>query len=65
MGRRERRRVLDGGNDVRDAELGQLLRVFGGGKTGQVDARRDLAGRPFICGWRFAIGFHLGLLRGG
>ena len=34
MRRWERRRVLDGGNDVRDAELGQLLRVFGSGQTG-------------------------------
>jgi len=34
MRRWERRRVLDGGNDVRDTELGKLLHVFGGGKTG-------------------------------
>jgi hypothetical protein len=49
--RRERRRALDGGHDVRDSELRQLRRVFCGSEASEVQARRDLAGYPFaVCG---------------
>ena len=46
--RRELRRVLDGGHDVCDSELFQLLHVFGSREAGQVEARRDLAGHPLV-----------------
>ena len=48
MRRRERRRVLDGGHDMRDSELRQLRRGFCSREAGEVQARRDLAGRPFV-----------------